>query len=88
MVDPGGEFSFFLQSFAKNIGKIARVRGGGAVAAGEPLAGYAMGGCATSGRGVLWGLQSVAGYSGLALVFARDSALRGGFKFYFSKIFC
>ena len=88
MVDPGGEFSFFLQSFAKNIGRIARVGGVGGSNRGGPLAGYAMGGCATSGGGVLWGLQSVAGYSGLALVFARDSALRGGFGFYFSKIFC
>ena len=79
---------FSYNHLQKILEKLRELGGGGAVAAGEPLAGYAMGGCATSGGGVLWGLQSVAGYSGLALVFARDSALRGGFKFYFSKIFC
>ena len=28
MVDPGGEFGFFLQSFAGGIGGVAQVRGG------------------------------------------------------------
>ena len=50
MVDPGGEFSFFLQSFAKNIGRIARVRGEGS-GRGRAVSGLCNGGLLYFGSG-------------------------------------
>ena len=40
------------------------------------------------GSWVLWDLQSVAGYLGLALVFVWGGALREGFNCNFSGLFC
>lgn len=38
--------------------------------------------------GVAGGLRSLAGYLRLPLVFVWDTALREGFNFSFSKVFC